>query len=203
MNKKKNSLMRETRVGIAFLLPALIPLMVFWMLPVFLTVGLSFTKWDMISPEIKWVGIKNYVTLFKSANFFKIIKNTFVFSVGATIPNILMGLILALVLVNSRRGAGFYRTMMFVPYITPMVAASIIWSWLYDPSSGFFNYVSRDVRLAIPALPETWAIWTSPSLDATASPALATTGLPRPRTRIWALFPEESRRKRRMRPGIS
>ena len=141
MNKKKNSLMRETRVGIAFLLPALIPLMVFWMLPVFLTVGLSFTKWDMISPEIKWVGIKNYVTLFKSANFFKIIKNTFVFSVGATIPNILMGLILALVLVNSRRGAGFYRTMMFVPYITPMVAASIIWSWLYDPSSGFFNYV--------------------------------------------------------------
>mgnify|MGYP002532446027 CR=1 FL=1 len=141
MNKKKNSLMRETRVGIAFLLPALIPLMVFWMLPVLLTVGLSFTKWDMISPEIKWVGIKNYVTLFKSANFFKIIKNTFVFSVGATIPNILMGLILALVLVNSRRGAGFYRTMMFVPYITPMVAASIIWSWLYDPSSGFFNYV--------------------------------------------------------------
>ena len=141
MNKKKNSLMRETRVGIAFLLPALIPLMVFWMLPVFLTVGLSFTKWDKISPEIKWVGIKNYVTLFKSANFFKIIKNTFVFSVGATIPNILMGLILALVLVNSRRGAGFYRTMMFVPYITPMVAASIIWSWLYDPSSGFFNYV--------------------------------------------------------------
>ena len=81
------------------------------------------------------------MTLFKSANFFKIIKNTFVFSVGATIPNILMGLILALVLVNSRRGAGFYRTMMFVPYITPMVAASIIWSWLYDPSSGFFNYV--------------------------------------------------------------
>lgn len=139
--KAKGRLMRETKTGIGFILPALIPLMVFWMIPVLLSVVLSFTKWDMISPEIKWVGFRNYTQLIGSSNFFKILKNTFVFSIGSTIPNIALGLLIALVLVNARKGMGFYRTMMFVPYITPMVAASIVWSWLYDKDSGLFNYI--------------------------------------------------------------
>ena len=141
MKTARRSYMRETKTGILFLLPGLIPLMVFWMFPVLLSAGLSFTKWDMISPTIKWVGLKNYVSLLSKASFWRIVKNTFVFSVGSTVPNILLGMILALVLANARRGVGVYRTMMFVPYITPMVAASIIWSWIYDPNSGFFNYL--------------------------------------------------------------
>ena len=67
----------------------------------------------MISPVIKWVGINNYKSLLNNSNFFKILKNTFVFSIGATVPNIFLGLMLALVLSNARRGVGFYRTMMF------------------------------------------------------------------------------------------
>ena len=126
MKTARRSYMRETKTGILFLLPGLIPLMVFWMFPVLLSAGLSFTKWDMISPTIKWVGLKNYVSLLSKASFWRTVKNTFVFSVGSTVPNILLGMILALVLANARRGVGVYRTMMFVPYITPMVAASII-----------------------------------------------------------------------------
>jgi len=138
MNNAKHGV-RETRTGIAFILPAIIPLLVFWIIPVFFGIGLSFTKWDMISPVIKWVGLNNYLSLFKNTGFYTTIKNTFVFSIGATIPNILLGLFLALILSSARRGVGFYRTMMFVPYITPMVAASIIWSWIYDPESGLLN----------------------------------------------------------------
>lgn len=139
--KRHSNLIRETRTGILFIIPAMLPLLIFWIFPVLLSVGLSFTKWDMISPEIKWVGLNNYKTLLNNANFFKILKNTFVFSVGATVPNIFLGLMLALVLSKARKGVGLYRTLMFVPYITPMVAASIIWSWIYDPDTGLLNNI--------------------------------------------------------------
>ena len=145
---RKGSLMRETRTGFLFLLPALIPLTVFWILPVLFSTALSFTKWDMISPTIRWMGFKNYTSLFRSSNFWKILQNTFVFALGSTIPNILMGLILALALAKARKGAGLYRTMMFVPYITPMVAVSIVWSSLYDPNAGLFNYIRSLAGLA-------------------------------------------------------
>lgn len=135
------SLQNETKTGVLFLLPALLPLLIFWMIPVIFSVGLSFTKWDMISPEIKFVGLKNYTQLINSTNFWKIIKNTFVFAIGSTIPNIVIGLVIALVLASARKGVGFYRTMMFVPYIMPMVAASIIWSCIYDKDTGLLNHI--------------------------------------------------------------
>ena len=138
---RHSNLIRETRTGILFIIPAMLPLLIFWIFPVILSVVLSFTKWDMISPEIKWVGLNNYKVLLNNANFFKILRNTFVFSVGATVPNIFLGLMLALVLSKARKGVGLYRTLMFVPYITPMVAASIIWSWIYDPDTGLLNNI--------------------------------------------------------------
>ena len=139
--KRHSNLMRETRTGILFIIPAMLPLLIFWIFPVILSFVLSFTKWDMIAPEIKWVGLNNYRSLLNNANFFRILGNTFTFSIGATVPNILLGLTLALVLSNARRGVGLYRTLMFVPYITPMVAASIVWSWIYDPDTGLLNNI--------------------------------------------------------------
>ena len=139
--KRHSNLMRETRTGILFIIPAMLPLLIFWIFPVILSFVLSFTKWDMIAPEIKWVGLNNYRSLLNNANFFRILGNTFTFSIGATVPNILLGLALALVLSNARRGVGLYRTLMFVPYITPMVAASIVWSWIYDPDTGLLNNI--------------------------------------------------------------
>lgn len=139
--KARRSLLNETRTGILFLLPALIPLLIFWMIPVLISTGLSFTKWDMISPVIKFVGLKNYTQLINSPNFWKILKNTFVFALGSTVPNIVIGLCIALVLASARKGVGFYRTMMFVPYIMPMVAASIIWSCIYDKDTGLLNHI--------------------------------------------------------------
>ena len=141
VTQRHSNLMRETRTGILFILPAFLPLLIFWIFPVLLSFVLSFTKWDMISPTIKWVGIKNYTSLLNNSQFYKILGNTFTFAVGATIPNLLLGLLLGLVLANARRGVGAYRTFMFVPYITPMVAASIVWSWIYDPDSGLFNSI--------------------------------------------------------------
>ena len=148
--KKGTSLHNETKTGFLFLLPALIPLLIFWMLPVCESVLLSFTKWDMISPVIKWVGLRNYTSLFSNSGFWKTMQNTLVFAVGATVPNIVLGLLIALVLAKARRGVGVYRTLMFVPYITPMVAASIVWSWVYDPDAGLLNYLFS--LIGLPAL---------------------------------------------------
>ena len=67
---------KENLAGLLFILPAMIPLSVFWILPVLFSGGLSFTNWDMMSENIKFMGIKNYTGLLRDPNFGRVLKNT-------------------------------------------------------------------------------------------------------------------------------
>lgn len=144
MQKKKK---RENLTGILFILPAMLPLLVFWILPVIFSGGLSFTNWDMMSEDIKFMGFKNYTSLLRDPNFGRVLKNTLVFAVGSTIPTIFLGMMIALVMDGASKGAGLYRTIIFAPYITPMVAISVVWSWIFEPRVGILNFVMRLVSL--------------------------------------------------------
>lgn len=141
MAKRRELGRNENLTAFWFVLPALAPLVVFWILPMFLSLALSFTNWDMISPTFKFVGLRNYLSLINSPTFMKVLKNTLVFAVGSTIPTLALGLLLALMLGAARKGMGLYRTILFSPYITPMVAASIVWSWIFEPRVGILNFV--------------------------------------------------------------
>ena len=138
---KLSSNSRENLSGWLFVLPALAVLGVFWIWPVLDSVYLSFTNWDMVAPTYKMVGLKNYTSLINSSAFQQSLKNTFVFAVGVTIPTLLLGFLIALVMNRATFGVGVYRTIMFAPYITPMIAASIVWSWIYEPRVGILNYL--------------------------------------------------------------
>jgi multiple sugar transport system permease protein len=141
----------ENLAGWLFVLPALLPLLVFWIFPVFYSLFISFTDWDMISKNFNFVLIKNYTSLFRDPKFFKILANTLIFALGSTGSAIVLGFLAALLFSGKhtgcgalRRGSfgtGVFRTFIFSPYITPMIAVSIVWSWIFEPRVGILNFI--------------------------------------------------------------
>lgn len=131
-------LWRETE-AILFTLPALVPLLVFWLGPLGYIVYLSFTDWDFMSPDKLFVGLENYSYLLTNSEFYKSLKVTLLFGLGSVIPTIVGGLVLAM-LMNSRiKSSGLFRTLLFSPWVTPTVAVSIAWSWIFEPEVGLAN----------------------------------------------------------------
>lgn len=133
-----------------FVLPALIPLIVFWIYPILRSVYISFTDWDYMSPTYNFVFLDNFIALFKDARFYDALWNTIVFTVGTLIPSIVLGLLLALLMQKAFKGSGIVKFILFSPWITPTVAISIVWTWIYDPDTGIANAVLEFLHL--PAL---------------------------------------------------
>ena len=133
-----------------FVLPALIPLIVFWIYPILRSVYISFTDWDYMSPTYNFVFLDNFIALFKDARFYDALWNTIVFTVGTLIPTIVLGLLLALLMQKAFKGSGIVKFILFSPWITPTVAISIVWTWIYDPDTGIANAVLEFLHL--PAL---------------------------------------------------
>ncbi len=119
------------RHGYLFIMPALVVISVFVFLPMFWSLFLSFTEYNVLEPP-KWVGLKNYTTLlFHDKLFWKAVKNT-VFYVAGTVPiGIMLSLACALAVDKIKFLKNFYRTVYFLPTITAIVAVAVIWKWLY------------------------------------------------------------------------
>ncbi len=124
-----------------FILPALIPLVVFWVFPVLRSLYISFTNWDYMTPQYDYVWFDNYIALFKDPRFYDALTNTIVFTIGTLVPTIILGLGLALLLQKAFAGAGFFKFIIFSPWITPTVAVSIVWTWIFDTDNGFANLI--------------------------------------------------------------
>ena len=133
-----------------FVLPALIPLIVFWIYPILRSVYISFTDWDYMSPTYNFVFLDNFIALFKDDRFYDALWNTLVFTVGTLVPTIVLGLLLALLMQKAFKGSGIVKFILFSPWITPTVALSIVWTWIYDPDTGIANAVLEFLHL--PAL---------------------------------------------------
>lgn len=138
--KKKLKIKEISNVGV-FVIPALIPLIVFWIYPILRSFYISFTDWDYMSPTYQFVFLDNFTALFKDQRFYDALWNTVVFSLGTLIPTIVLGLLLALLLQKSFKGSGVIKFILFSPWITPTVAVSIIWNWIYEPDSGIANAI--------------------------------------------------------------
>ena len=133
-----------------FVLPAFIPLMVFWIYPILKSLYISFTDWDYMSPTYNFVFLDNFIKLFKDSRFYEALGTTVWFSIGTLFPTIAGGLLLALLLRKTFMGSGFFKFILFSPWITPTVAVSIVWTWIFNPDSGLANAVLKFFHL--PAL---------------------------------------------------
>lgn len=128
-------------IGYLFAAPALILLAAFWIYPIIQSLYLSFTSWDMLSPKPRWIGIENYVKLFASPEFRLSLANTAVFTVATVLLTGTLALVLAVLLDTGLRAASLYRTLIFSPYVTPTVAAAVVWLWVYEPNNGLANWM--------------------------------------------------------------
>lgn len=122
-----------------FLLPSLIGFLTFIIYPVFYSLGVSFTEWDLINP-MKFVGLENYQSLLKDANFWNSLKNTFLFIIGYLPSVMIIGLSVALLLNSKIRLKPAFRGIYFLPVVTSWVAVSLVWKWLFNPKFGLINY---------------------------------------------------------------
>lgn len=136
-----------------FTAPLLVPLFTFWLVPFGYSIYISFTDWDYISPDYSFIGLENYEYMVEDYEFIQAMLNTFWFSVGVVIPTILLGLVFAMLLHKNFKGSQFYRAVIFSPWITPTVAVSIVWSWVFETKSGLANYLLESAGFsAIPWL---------------------------------------------------
>lgn len=138
---RKKSQAKSVLTVLLFVLPALIPLFVFWIYPITRSVWLSLTDWDFMTPDYNFVELENYVSLFKDSRFYEALWNTLVFTAGTLLPTIVGGLGLALLLRKNFKGSGVFKFVLFSPWITPTVAISIVWTWIFKEDGGLANLV--------------------------------------------------------------
>lgn len=157
-NLLKNSANNQNMAITIFLLPALLGTLIFIIIPVFCSFGLSFAKWDLLNP-ITFVGLENYKNLLNDKVFYQTLVNTIVFAISTSVFGVIIPLILASVLNSKIRGSEFFKTAYFLPFITPMIVIGIVWGWIFDPNIGLFNKLLHlhinwlyDVKYAMPAL---------------------------------------------------
>ncbi len=122
-----------------FLIPILIHFAVFQLFPILFSFILTFTNWPVIG-DPKFIGLKNWLALFKDPLAWKALWNTVVFSIYYIVPTMVIGLGMALMINTGKRGTGFFKGLFFLPVVTSFVVISGIWDWLFKGTeSGLIN----------------------------------------------------------------
>ncbi|MET0595545.1 MAG: extracellular solute-binding protein [Polyangiaceae bacterium] len=151
--------------GLLFASPWLGGLAVFVLYPIASSIVLSFCDYSVLT-EPRFVGLLNYADLASDDLFWNSLKNTAYYAAFALPLGLVSALFWALVLSSSVRGAGIYRTFVFLPSLTPLVASAMVWLWIFNAQYGVLNHVLsfvtfglvhhvpwlKDARFAMPSL---------------------------------------------------
>jgi multiple sugar transport system permease protein len=132
--------------GYLFLLPNFIGFLFFVFIPAIAAFILAFCNWDAFSmPE--FTGINNFVTMIKDETFRISFINNLVYTIGSVPLTIFFALLLALALNCELKFLSFYRMIYFLPHITAMVAAAMVWRMLYHPRLGPINMLLNQLGI--------------------------------------------------------
>ena len=158
MKNSKSPEINNNSSGLLFVLPALTGTFIFIIIPIFCSFLLSFTHWDLLN-EITFAGLNNYKSVLTEPEFLQILANTFVYAITTTLFAVIIPLLIASALNTKIRGSEVYKTIYFLPFITPAVVIAIVWSWIFDPNIGLVNTLFKthltwlfDTHLAMPVL---------------------------------------------------
>ncbi|MGQ9554266.1 MAG: carbohydrate ABC transporter permease [Anaerolineae bacterium] len=133
--------------GYAFASPAILLILVFSVLSIIISFYISFYQYDVISEVHPAVGLENYrEALMRDPVFWQALKNTTLYVVAVVPSTTVGGFLLALAGHKARYGRSVFRTVYFLPSITPMVVIALIWVWLYSPK-GVINELLRVVGI--------------------------------------------------------
>ncbi len=123
-----------------FLLPAALVLVIFFFIPFFQTFVLSFFDYSNSLYNPNFIGFENYVKLFQSPIFYKVLFNTFIYLFVAVPVLAIVPLFLAILINQKIRGITLYKILIYLPVIVSIVVAAIAFKWLYA-DEGILNYI--------------------------------------------------------------
>jgi multiple sugar transport system permease protein len=141
---------RNLRNGILFTLPWLVGLVVFILYPIGASLYFSFCDYSVLKSPV-WIGLDNFQELFTDDVFWVSIKNTAYFAVVSIVLTTIMSLATALLLNTRIRGMAIYRTFFFLPSLIPVVAAAILWQWIFNGNYGVLNHFLELFHIPAPA----------------------------------------------------
>lgn len=129
-----------------FLFFPLLLLLLFSYYPAIKLFELSFTNWDGISPEYKYVGLSNYIKIFSDPTFFKALANNLAY-LCCSVIQIVLGLYFAIILNSKLKGRNFFKSTLFMPYILNGVAIAFMFSFMYNYETSPINQVLQALNL--------------------------------------------------------
>jgi multiple sugar transport system permease protein len=129
---------RYLRQGLLFISPWFVGLGVFLLYPILASLYFSFCEYSVLQRPM-WIGAGNYADLGRDTVFWKSLANTLIYAAFALPMGIIVSLSLALLLNTGVRGLVFFRTILFLPALVPMVALAIVWLWLFNGQYGLIN----------------------------------------------------------------
>ena len=140
-------LVSDHAAGWAFILPSVILVAVFGLLPIVWGLVLSFQKAGLISPQRQWVGFDNYLQIAHDPKARQAALNTVYYTILFVPISILGGLFIAHALNRKIRFIKFYRLAVFLPVVTSTIATGIMFLWLFDKNYGLANFLLGKIGL--------------------------------------------------------
>jgi ABC-type sugar transport system permease subunit len=138
---------RHAVEGWAILTPILFYYAIFFLLPVFGSLSLSFTKWSGLSGSPEWVGLANYQRFITDPLYRTIIVNTVVFAISILLVQTILGMLIALMLNAKIRGRGIFRAAWYIPTLTSAAVMAQVAFVFISPADGVINMVLRQLKL--------------------------------------------------------
>ena len=129
----------EAREAIMLLAPVVAFFLVFQYYPILKSVVISFTEYGLLRRTTPFVGLGNYVRQFQDPLFLSAILNTLVFVFFTVCIGVVLALACAILIEHTGRWAAYYRTIYFIPVVTSLLAATMVWRWMYA-SDGLLNF---------------------------------------------------------------
>lgn len=134
---------RNNKFVLATVIPLFTEVAIFMVIPIIGTLLISFMDYSPLRDNNIFIGIENYKTLLSDSNFLIALKNTLFFTFVAVAVNIVISLFIAFLIsqLKSNKTRSFFRMMMFLPCIAPMVASSVVWVRTIFPKNGLLNQI--------------------------------------------------------------
>ena len=143
---RRSLLEREGVFSWLMLAPGVLFLLAFVAYPFFYGIFLSLQDRRVASVGT-FVGLANFATQFQDAVFWQVSRNTFIYTIAATLFKMVGGLAMALVMNQYFRGRNLVRAFLLLPFIVPTVLSSVAWMWILDPTFSVINWTLRNTGL--------------------------------------------------------
>ncbi len=151
---RKERSRREKMLAWLLILPALVVFILFMFYPLLYTLYLSFFKWNMVSPNMRYVGMDNYIALMKDPITWTIMENTVAYLAILIVLNFALPYVMAFV--NTflmKKYKDVYKAFIFIPSLISLVVGAIVFQWIFNPVTGPIGGILDTFGIAMP----TWS----------------------------------------------